>query len=110
VLQSLAAASYRLAVVSNAAGTIAQQLERARRLLAGQGMPQVTTIIDSHVVGIRKPDAWIFQLALDALDVTADHSVYAGDSVRFDVLGAQAVGLHRLHVDLYGSAPAITLK
>ncbi|MFZ0047257.1 MAG: hypothetical protein WAL16_15555, partial [Streptosporangiaceae bacterium] len=44
--------------------------------VTGQGMPQVTTIIDSHVVGIRKPDARIFLLALDALDVPADRSVY----------------------------------
>jgi putative hydrolase of the HAD superfamily len=103
VLQSLSDAGYQLAVVSNAFGTVAQQLEaHGICSVTGHGMPRVGAVIDSHVVGIEKPDARIFQLALDALRVAPERSLYVGDSVRFDVLGAQAAGLHPVHLDPYG--------
>jgi putative hydrolase of the HAD superfamily len=62
----------------------------------------VAAVIDSHLVGIEKPDPRIFQLALDALDVVPERSLYVGDTVRFDVNGALAAGLQPVHVDPYG--------
>ena len=56
-------------------------------------------IIDSHLVGLEKPDPRIFHLALRALDVEPSQAVYVGDTVKFDVNGALAAGLHPVHVD-----------
>jgi putative hydrolase of the HAD superfamily len=102
-LRALAVAGYKLAVVSNAWGTIAQWLEQHKVCsVTGDELPLVGAVIDSHLVGIEKPDPRIFQLALDALDVVPHRSLYVGDTVRFDVKGALAAGLQPVHVDPYG--------
>ena len=83
LLSSLAGAGYRLAVVSNAFGTMQRQLEELRVCsVTGEGMPQVGAVIDSRVVGVEKPDPRIFHLALEALGVEASRSVYIGDTVK----------------------------
>ncbi len=100
LLSSLVGAGYQLAVVSNAFGTVQRQLEELRICsLAGEGMPRVGAVIDSRVVGVEKPDPRIFRLALEALGVEACRSVYVGDTVKFDVLGAQGAGLYAVHFD-----------
>jgi putative hydrolase of the HAD superfamily len=102
-LRLLSEAGYRLAVVSNAWGMVAQWLEQHEICsVNGSGLTRVGAVIDSHVVGIEKPDPRIFGLALDALGVEPGRSLYIGDTVRFDVLGALAAGLHPVHVDPYG--------
>jgi len=101
-LRALAGADYKLAVVSNAWGTIAEWLEQHKVCSVSDGeLPRVAAVIDSHLVGIEKPDPRIFQLALDQLGVASDRSLYVGDTVRFDVNGALAAGLHPVHVDPY---------
>jgi putative hydrolase of the HAD superfamily len=103
LLWRLARAGYQLAVVSNAFGTVQRQLEELKVCsLTGQGMPRVGTVIDSHVVGVEKPDPRIFHLALEALGVDPSRSIYIGDTVKFDVLGAQGAGLHPVHFDPFG--------
>jgi putative hydrolase of the HAD superfamily len=101
-LRALSGAGYQLAVVSNAWGTVAQWLEQHGICSVEAGdLPQVATVIDSHLVGIEKPDPRIFQLAIDVLGVPPERSLYIGDSVRFDVNGAFGAGLHPVHVDPY---------
>ncbi len=101
-LRALSAAGYKLAVVSNAWGTIAEWLEQHKVCsVTDDELPRVGAVIDSHVVGIEKPDPRIFQFALDALDVVPERSLYVGDTVRFDVKGALAAGLQPVHVDPY---------
>ena len=41
------------------------------------------------------------RLALEALGAEVSRSLYVGDSVRYDVMGAQAAGLHPVHLDPY---------
>jgi putative hydrolase of the HAD superfamily len=102
-LRALSAAGYQLAVVSNAWGTVAQWLEQHGICSVEAGdLPQVATVIDSQLVGVEKPDPRIFQLAIDVLSVAPERSLYVGDSIRFDVNGAYAAGLHPVHVDPYG--------
>jgi len=102
-LQALSEAGYKLAVVSNAWGTVAQWLEQHGICsVTGNGMARVAAVIDSHLVGVEKPDPRIFQLALDALRVAPERSLYVGDTIKFDVNGALAAGLHPVHVDPYG--------
>jgi len=101
-LRALSGAGYQLAVVSNAWGTVAQWLEQhgVCSIEAGD-LPRVATVIDSHLVGVEKPDPRIFQLAIDVLDVLPERCIYVGDTVRFDVDGAYGAGLHPVHVDPY---------
>lgn len=49
-------------------------------------------VIDSHEVGVRKPNPKIYELALDALGITASEAVFV-DDLEANVAGAIAVGL-----------------
>ncbi|MDQ1358691.1 MAG: hypothetical protein QOJ52_2230 [Acidimicrobiaceae bacterium] len=109
-LRLLAETGVRLGVVSNADGTVADQLVAARvcQVGAGHGVA-VAVVIDSTVVGIEKPDPRIFTFALDALGVSAEDAagvVHVGDTIFADVRGARAAGLRPLHLDPYGDCPA----
>jgi putative hydrolase of the HAD superfamily len=101
-LRALQDKGFRLAVVSNASGTMERMLADHRICAVGGGEAvDVTIVIDSHVVGVEKPDPRIFELALDALGLPAERCVHVGDSVHFDVEGAHGAGLHGVHVDPY---------
>ncbi len=49
-------------------------------------------IIESAVVGIRKPDPRIFQLGVDALQLPASEVLVIGDSLRKDIEPAESIG------------------
>ncbi len=106
-LRDLQAAGLALAVVSNATGTIERELATHRICSVDGGEAAlVAVVVDSHVVGIDKPDPAIFHLALDALGVPADRSLYVGDTVHFDVDGARAAGMSCVHIDPVGHCEA----
>jgi len=99
-LRALAATGVRLGIVSNAEGTIEQQLrdtEVAQRG-AGPGV-EVETVIDSTVVGVAKPDPQIFCIALDEMGLEPADAWYVGDTPCFDVTGARAAGLRPILMD-----------
>lgn len=105
-LRRLEDAGLALAVVSNATGRMEQLLLEHRICgLDGDAMAKVGVVIDSHVVGIEKPDPRIFALALSALDVGAERCVFVGDSVHFDVDGARAAGIRPVHMDPFSLCP-----
>ena len=102
-LVALQHAGFQLAVVSNATGSVQEQLAGHRICsVEGHEAAEVAVVVDSAVVGIEKPDARIFAFALDALGVDADRCIYIGDTVYFDVNGARAAGLWPVHLDPYG--------
>lgn len=105
-LRRLADAGVAIGVVSNAAGTIAELLVAAKicQVGAGEGVP-VTIVVDSHLVGIAKPDPGIFAIALDRLGVSPDRAVHVGDTAHADVEGALAAGVRPLHLDPFGDCP-----
>lgn len=105
-LRSLEAAGLQLGIVSNATGRMEQLLLEHRICgLEGEEMAKVAVVIDSHVVGVEKPDPRIFALALDALEVPPERCVFVGDSVHFDVEGARSAGIRPLHLDPFGLCP-----
>lgn len=105
-LVALQEAGYRLAVVSNATGTIeAQLLEGEICSVEGHRGARVEVVIDSHLVGVEKPDPRIFDIALEAIGGHREHCVYVGDTNFFDVRGARAAGIQVLHADPYGMCP-----
>jgi FMN phosphatase YigB (HAD superfamily) len=76
-----------LGVVSNFYGNVDRILEEAE--LA----PLLAVIVDSGVVGVRKPDPAIFALAVGRLGFGPDEVLYVGDSFAKDMVGAHAAGL-----------------
>jgi putative hydrolase of the HAD superfamily len=99
-LHCLAATGRKLGIVSNADGTIEEQLRVNEICQVGEGVGvPVLAIIDSHVVGVAKPAAEIFRHALDPLGVSPAEATYVGDTVRYDIRGARAAGLRPVHFD-----------
>lgn len=84
---ALVAAGFRVAVVSNAEGRVASDLQAA----GFDGMFEA--VVDSTLVGVSKPDPAIFGFALEALGVAPAEAWYVGDSLIFDRAGAEAAGL-----------------
>jgi putative hydrolase of the HAD superfamily len=86
-LQQFRDAGFKLGVVSNAMGNIQADAER-------YGLADYfDVIIDSHVVGVAKPDPRIFHIALERIKVAPEHALFAGDLYSIDMVGAQAAGI-----------------
>jgi HAD superfamily hydrolase (TIGR01509 family) len=91
------AEKYRLAVISNADGKIADVLARC-------GIADCfETITDSGIVGKEKPHPEIFQAALKSMGVGAGESLYIGDVYSVDYLGATGVGMQGMLFDVAGA-------
>ena len=102
-LHNLSEAGIPLGVVSNASGQIAEVLSRSGVCQAGDGpYTPMRVVIDSHVVGVAKPDPRIFDFALPFFDGIERHDIaYVGDSVTMDIGAAAAAGLHPILLDPY---------
>jgi HAD superfamily hydrolase (TIGR01509 family) len=95
-LQRLAK-GYRLAVISNADGKIAD-------ILAHCGIADCfETITDSGIVGKEKPHPAIFEAALHSMRVKAEQSLYTGDVYCVDYLGSTSVGMQCVLFDIPGA-------
>ena len=102
-LAALAATGVTLGVVSNADGLVASRLQEHELLQVGPGPGvDVACVIDSGVVGVMKPAARIFAIALEAIEVAAADAWYVGDMPAIDVVGAQRAGLRPLVIDPLG--------
>jgi putative hydrolase of the HAD superfamily len=102
-LAELSAAGVPIGVVSNASGQIEDELRRSGVCQVGDGpLISMRCIVDSHVVGVAKPDPRIFEHALPSFpDIEPARIVYVGDSVTMDIGGASAAGLHPILIDPY---------
>jgi putative hydrolase of the HAD superfamily len=100
-LAALVAAEVPVGVVSNASGQIAEILSRSGVCQVGAGPhTPVRVIVDSHLVGVAKPDPAVFDPALEHFPgIARDRIAYIGDSVTMDVGGARAAGLHPVLLD-----------
>jgi putative hydrolase of the HAD superfamily len=61
-------------------------------------------IIISEAVGHRKPDAKIFEAALNALIVSPGDAVFVGDSWENDIVPATVLGMRAVWLNRYGAA------
>ena len=87
-LSSLRARGLRTAIVTNGRSDI----QRAKIEQMGIGS-LVDIVITSEEIGVKKPEAGIFQSALSALGVTAQEALFVGDNPRSDVAGPAAIGI-----------------
>ena len=77
---------YKLVLVSNFYGNI-------ETILKDFGLAQFfSAIVESSVVGVRKPDPAIYQLGVDAMGYPAEKVLVVGDSFSKDVVPAKKVG------------------
>jgi len=88
---------YRLGVISNADGKIAEILRQSRIADCFE------TITDSGIVGNEKPHPAIFEAALESLGLPAGESLYTGDMYAVDYLGATQIGMHSILFDVAGA-------
>lgn len=102
-LTSLSAASVPMGVVSNASGQVEAELRRGGICQTGPGIgAEMRVVIDSHVVGVAKPDPAIFDHALAHFaEFDRTRILYVGDSVTMDIGAAGAAGLHPVLIDPY---------
>jgi putative hydrolase of the HAD superfamily len=100
-LRALHLAGIPIGVVSNASGQIEETLRRSGICQVGDGVGvPVRVIIDSHVVGVAKPDPLIFEAALEHFPgIDRARIAYVGDSITMDIEGARAAGLHPILLD-----------
>ena len=81
---------YPMMLVSNFYGNIDEVLRDygIRHLFKG--------IIESAVVGVRKPNPTLFRLGVDALELPAEQVLVVGDSLRKDIEPSEQLGCHVL--------------
>lgn len=100
ILQELRNRGLTLGVVSNSDGRIFSVLDHC-------GLAQFfQVIVDSHEVGLEKPDPRIFQFALNKTNTQPEQAVYVGDIYSIDVVGAERAGLRPVLLDSVGSYAA----
>ncbi len=98
-LDALQKKRVRLAVISN-------WDTRLRATLKSVGLHDYFEVITvSGEQGINKPDQEIFHRTARALGLPPDQILHIGDSHREDYLGAQAAGLHAVHLDRAKNSP-----
>jgi len=94
ILRALCDRGLTLGVISNADGRITTILQQC-------GIEQFfQVVIDSHLVGVEKPDPRIFQLALAQTQAEPEQAIFIGDIYGIDVLGAERAGIRPLLLDI----------
>src|SRR5829696_574332 len=79
---------------------------RARESLEAAGLAgRFDVVVDSHLVGVSKPDPAIFRHALQLLGVEPDEAVFVGDSYTHDALAARAAGMRAVLLDPFDLHP-----
>jgi HAD superfamily hydrolase (TIGR01509 family) len=85
--------TYRLALISNSDG-------RAEAKTVQYGLRKhLEFVLDSHDVGVEKPDPRIFQLACERLGLSPGNCLYVGDIYSLDVLGPKRAGITPVLLD-----------
>lgn len=92
VLEHLKQAGYPMVLVSNFYGNINQVLKDAG--IDGY----FKDVIESAVVGVRKPNPAIFALGVCALDLPASQVLVVGDTYGKDIIPAYKLGCHTLWI------------
>ena len=94
------AAVRRIALAGCSMGVVSNFEAWLDDLLVSLGLGELMPVrIISGAVGIEKPDPRIFEMALEASGLDAGDCVYVGDSIDFDVVPAQQVGMHAVLID-----------
>jgi HAD superfamily hydrolase (TIGR01549 family) len=103
-LRRLRAIGLRLAVVSNANGTVRALFDRV-------GLrPLVDLVLDSWEEKVEKPDPRFFELALSRMNARPETTVHVGDLYEADVRGARNAGIEPVLLDRSGLYPDVDCR
>ena len=90
------ATMYPLVLVSNFYGNI-------QHILRQYGLSDsFSQVIESSVVGVRKPNPTLFRLGVDALELPAEEVMVVGDSLTKDILPSESIGCKTLWLKAKG--------
>lgn len=92
-------AGFKIGIISNAPPSLRMTLQHRLHIV-----DDFDHIVISAEVGVRKPHARIYEMALEGLDVTAKEAVFVDDLTE-NIAGARAAGLHGVHFT--DTAPAV---
>ena len=94
ILLYLKSKGYKVGLISN--GKEFKQWEKLIRL----GLyPFFDEIVTSESVGVEKPDAKIYQIAMDRLNVTKGTSIMVGNNFDVDIMGAYNAGMQSMIIN-----------
>lgn len=87
VLEKLSHSGLKLGIISNFYGNI-------EALCKEFGFTEfMNVILDSAVIGLKKPDPKLFELALTKLELSAAEVAFVGDNFDRDIVPAKSVGM-----------------
>ena len=89
--------SYRLAVISNSDGHMAELIARVGLGDCFEG------VFDSTIVGVEKPNPRIFHVAAEAMRLSPADCLYVGDVYSIDYVGARNAGFDAVLFDVCGA-------
>ena len=87
ILETLHRAGFKLGVVSNFYGNVEVLCQEFGY------SPCLTTVLDSAVVGLSKPNPEFFQLAAERLGLNTPEIAFVGDSFERDIVPAKSIGM-----------------
>ena len=87
---------YKLHIITNGFQEVQE-----RKLKGSSIYHYFQKIIDSEMAGVKKPDPYIFELALDMAKARPQNSLMIGDNLEADILGAKAMGMQVLHYNFH---------
>lgn len=93
MLADLRGLGLKLGIITNGWAEVQLRVIRALEMEA-----YFDTILVSETEGVRKPDAAIFERALNRLQTSADRALFVGDHPLNDITGAQAVGMRAVWI------------
>ena len=67
------------------------------KLVAADLKQYFDVVVTSEKVGVKKPNAKIFEFALEQANAKAEQSIMIGDDLGVDVLGAEKVGMQGIY-------------
>ncbi|MHC5354244.1 YjjG family noncanonical pyrimidine nucleotidase [Myroides sp. LJL115] len=92
---------YGLHIITNGFGSVQQSKLKNAGIL-----DYFSTVTDSENAGVKKPDARIFNYALDSANTKVNQAVMVGDNLLADVQGAIGVGMDVIYYN-EGKKPTI---
>lgn len=96
---------YSLSVITNGF-----ENSQHRKVSNSNLLPYFDFVITSEKVGIKKPDAGIFDYALKVSEVSKDEALMIGDNLRTDITGAVNAGIDAVHFDPNNTSPSSFAK
>lgn len=98
LLKCLRARRHPMALVTNGSKS-----QRAKINAIGASV-YFDTVLISEEVGIAKPDPAIFTQAMSRLNAASDRSVFVGDSLEHDMVGARNAGMMTVYLNRSGAS------